>query len=84
MTGAGRSERATQDRVIALLRDTLGYEFLGNWETRTGNRHIEAALMRANLERRGYNAAHISAALLELEKAAEVAGTTLYQANLRT
>ena len=84
MTPESRSERATQDRVIALFRDTLGYHYLGNWESRTGNRHIEAALLRANLERRGYSAAHISAALLELEKAAEVAGSTLYQANLRT
>ncbi|MCO4097922.1 MAG: type I restriction endonuclease subunit R [Gemmatimonas sp.] len=84
MISESRSERATQDRVIALFRDTLGYQYLGNWESRPGNRHIETALLRANLTRRGYSAAHISAALLELEKAAEVAGSTLYQANLRT
>ena len=85
MTAAGRrSERDTQDRVIALLRDHLGYRDLGNWESRTPNRHIEPELLRAHLVRRGYSPAHISAALLELEKAAEVTGTTLYQANLRT
>lgn len=84
MTGPLRSERATQNRVIALLRDQLGYDYLGNWESRASNRHIESTLLRANLERRGYSAAHISAALLELEKAADVTDTTLYQANLRT
>ncbi len=31
MTTVGQIERATQDRVIALFRDRLGYDFLGNW-----------------------------------------------------
>lgn len=84
MTSTPRSERETQNRVVALLRDQLGYVHLGNWETRSINRPIEPALLRANLERRGYSPAHISAALLQLETAADVTGTTLYQANLRT
>ena len=79
-----RSERDTQNRVVALLRDQLGYASLGNWESRDNNRHVEPALLRENLERRGYSAAHISGALLQLETAADVTGTTLYQANLRT
>jgi type I restriction enzyme, R subunit len=79
-----RSERATQNRVVALLRDQLGYTHLGTWESRADNRPIEASLLRASLERRGYSAAHISAAMLQLETAADVTGTTLYQANLHT
>ena len=37
----------------------------------------------ANISRRGYSDAQISAALLHLQTAAEVTGTTLYQAGLR-
>lgn len=32
MNTIGKSERATQDRVVRLFADTLGYEYMGNWE----------------------------------------------------
>ncbi|BDI05973.1 hypothetical protein [Sphaerotilus microaerophilus] len=48
-----RPERTTQNRVIQwLIRSTdqggLGYDFLGDWSERPGNRCVEAALLRAN------------------------------------
>jgi type I restriction enzyme R subunit len=82
MSGLG-FERATQDRVLRLFQDKLGYRYLGDWKERAGNSNIEEALLSASLQRRGYSEAEISGALYQLRSAADVSQVGLYEANRR-
>jgi len=37
----GQIERKTQNRIVTLFQDRLGYNYLGNWEERQNNSNIE-------------------------------------------
>jgi len=76
-----KPERATQDRVIGLFTQTLGYRYLGDWSEREGNHCIEEGLLTAHLAGQGYSPAHISAALHRLRAEALLHGRTLMAAN---
>jgi type I restriction enzyme R subunit len=77
----GTPERATQNRVVALFRDELGYRFLGDWSDREGNSNIEEGLLTAHLTRAGYTPAQISAALYRLRTEANNHSRTPYGNN---
>ena len=64
MSTVGQIERATQNRVVKLFRDSLGYDYLGNWEDREDNSNIEEDYLRAFLKRQGYSEALIDRALV--------------------
>ena len=41
MSDIGKPERATQNRVVKLFCDELGYSYLGDWADRADNSNIE-------------------------------------------
>jgi type I restriction enzyme, R subunit len=82
MSPVGQRERSTQNRIVNLFRDTLGYRYLGDWIDRADNRNIEEALLTGWLEDRGLEAQIVSRAIYKLKQAAALGGsTTLYEAN---
>jgi type I restriction enzyme R subunit len=78
--GIGKAERATQDRVIALFRDELGYRYLGDWAERA-NRHIDEGLVRDWLTLRGYTSEQLNRALDVLGREANNPTRSLYDNN---
>lgn len=81
MSTVGQIERATQQRVVKLFRDTLGYDYLGNWIDRAGNRNIDDALARQFLKKQGYDDALITKALHQFGKVAGDQTKSLYDGN---
>lgn len=77
----GKPERTTQKRIISLLRDELGYRFLGDWSDREANSNIEDGLLGDWLKQRGYNDAQISAAIYRLHSEADNPNRSLYANN---
>jgi type I restriction enzyme R subunit len=81
-SNVGQIERKAQNRVVAQFRESLGYEYLGNWETRLGNSNIEVELLVRNLRARGYDDNLINKAIDKLKKDASLGGgRDLYEAN---
>jgi type I restriction enzyme R subunit len=81
MSGIGTPERATQNRVLALFRDELGYRALGDWTDRTGNSNIEEGLLTAWLNMAGNTPDQINRALYLLRTEADNPNRSLYDNN---
>ena len=78
MNGVGQPERATQNRVISLFRDELGYRTLGDWTDRAGNSNIEEKLLTTYLTKSGYSPSQISKAIYDLRTEAGNPNRSLY------
>ncbi len=82
MSTVGQIEQKTQQRVVKLFREQLGYDYLGDWTEREGNRNIEVELLRTFLrEKQRYDEQLITRALHLLDKAAGDTSRSLYDRN---
>ncbi|AQQ70754.1 Type-1 restriction enzyme R protein [Limihaloglobus sulfuriphilus] len=82
MNDVGQIERKTQNRVVRLFGDSLGYSYLGDWHDRANNSNIEEGILSAYLrDKRGYGDNLVKKALYQLNKAANNLSEGLYAAN---
>jgi len=81
MSKVGSIERITQNRVVKLFQDELGYTYLGNWEENRENSNIEEEYLTAYLLKNGYNNAQITKAIYELKTTANNFSDSLYTTN---
>jgi len=81
MNEIGQSERATQNRVITLFRDELGYRFLDDWTDRDNNSNIEEGLLTGFLAKSGCRPEQISRAFDRLRTEAGNPNRSLYDNN---
>ena len=77
----GQPERATQNRVIDLFREELGYRYLGDKTDLPNNSNIEETLLTAYLTQNDYTPAQISNALNKLRVEADNPNRSLYDNN---
>ncbi len=80
MNAIGKAEKITQNRVVALFQDDLGYRYLGDWSDRT-NSNIETGLLSPWLTKRGHTVQQISRAMDVLGREANHPTRGLYGNN---
>lgn len=80
MSKVGQRERKTQERVIQMFEQDLGYKYLGDWQDRPDNRNIEEDILREFLAG-SYPENIINRALYELNKTASDQTKSLYENN---
>lgn len=81
MNDIGKPERATQNRIVKLFREQLGYTYLGNLEDKPDNSNIEVPQLTHYLTAQGYDQSQINKALDRLQSAANNHGQDLYHNN---
>ncbi|CRX37574.1 type I restriction endonuclease subunit R [Estrella lausannensis] len=81
MKNVGHNEEITQQRVIQLFRNELGYRYLGNWIDEAGNRNIEEELLLKYLQKQGYEDVLIKRAIHLISKAADDKSKSSYDRN---
>src|SRR5690606_33227803 len=74
-------ERITQNRIIQLFQEQLGYTYYGNWEKREHNRNVEQELLKKNLLQRGYSESMANKGVKEVYYLANTNAGNLYDRN---
>lgn len=78
----GKSERETQNRIVALFKEELKYTYLGNWEDQERTQPIEENLLLDFLiNSQGYSEIVAKKAVQELVKTATNLSSGLYDVN---
>lgn len=75
------TERMTQDRVIKLFQNDLGYEYLGDWHTRPNNKNVEEEYLSKYLQAKGYSNPYINRVLDILSQSINQYDKSLYERN---
>ncbi|HUH74674.1 MAG TPA: HsdR family type I site-specific deoxyribonuclease [Chitinophagales bacterium] len=81
MNNIGQIERITQNRVVKLFQEELGYTYLGNLEERENNSNIEEEYLTTFLLKEGYNSAQINKAIYQLKTTCNNFSDSLYTTN---
>lgn len=81
MSTVGQVERRTQTRVVKLLSEQLGYDYLGDWSERESNSNIDESLLLPFLREQGHSEELIKRALHQLRRIANNATRSLYDRN---
>jgi type I restriction enzyme R subunit len=81
MTNVGEIERLTQNRIVKLFVDRLGYDYLGDWRDRENNNHIEENRLRDYLRGQKVDDTLITAAIRKLSNEAGDQSKSLYDVN---
>ena len=76
----GQPERVTQNRIVTMFQTELDYTYLGNWQYRRNNSHIEETLLVDYLKQK-YSETLIKKAFYELNKIAGDQSKNLYYIN---
>jgi type I restriction enzyme, R subunit len=80
MSTVGQIEKRTQARIVALFRERLGYDYLGN-QIDSDNRNIETKLLTNWLTKQGVGDTLVTRALHELNKVATDTSKSIYDRN---
>ena len=80
MSRVGQIERETQNRLVKLLQEKLGYEYLGNWEKQYNSNLVEAEYLAFQVSR-GVPEDLAKKSFRELEMIASNGAVKLYQSN---
>lgn len=81
MSNIAQIERITQNRIVKLFAEQLGYEYLGNWEDRPNNSNIEEELLKQYLSKAAFADELIKRAIYHLQTEARNNDRNLYGNN---
>ena len=82
MSTVGQTERVTQNRIVALFHQKLGYRYLGNFEDNEDNGNvIQDVLIEYLSKKKGYTLTLINKALYLFNKAVSDQSKNLYAVN---